>query len=205
MIRKSTVFISTGLLLLAAAFCLVLYNLNADHRASRSVGQVLEQLPVQEAIPVTDTGTDPEEMEIPDYILNPEMEMPEQSIDGQQYVGVLEIADLKLKLPVISCWTYSNLKIAPCRYSGSAYQNDLVIAAHNYNAHFAKLYQLEEGSAVVFTDMDGNVFRYKVVLKETLTPTAVEEMTAGEFALTLFTCTIDGSARVAIRCDAVKQ
>ena len=203
MIKKGTVLIAAGLLLIAAALCLILYNLSSDYQASQAVSHVMEQLPQEEIIPEV-TEEDPYEVEIPDYVLNPEMDMPEQTIDGQQYIGVLEIAALELELPIISQWSYPNLKVAPCRYSGSAYKNDFVIAAHNYNAHFANLHQLEEGSRVVFTDMDGNVFKYDVVLKETLPPTAVEEMTAGDFDLSLFTCTMDGSARVTIRCDLVK-
>ena len=51
--------------------------------------------------------------------------------------------------------------------------------------------------------MDGNVFNYEVVAKETLMPTAIEEMASGDWALTLFTCTVGGSYRVTIRCDLV--
>ena len=58
--------------------------------------------------------------------------MPTQEVDGQSYIGVLELQPLGLSLPIISQWSYPGLRIAPCRYTGSAYQNDLVIAAHNY-------------------------------------------------------------------------
>lgn len=203
MIKKGSVLIIAGLLMIAAALCIILYNLSSDYQAGRSVSNVIAQLPEEEILP-QETEEDPYEVEIPDYVLNPDMDMPEQTIDGQQYIGVLEIAALDLKLPIISEWSYANLKIAPCRYSGSVYKNDFVISAHNYNAHFADLHQLQEGNRIVFTDMDGNVFKYNVVVKETLLPTDVEEMTAGEFDLTLFTCTMDGSARVTIRCDLVE-
>ena len=35
---------------------------------------------------------------------------------------------------------------------------------------------------------------------ETLMPTAVEEMESGDWDLTLFTCTVGGRTRVAVRC-----
>ena len=35
---------------------------------------------------------------------------------------------------------------------------------------------------------------------ETLAPTAVDEMTGGDWDLTLFTCTYSGQARVTVRC-----
>lgn len=74
----------------------------------------------------------PSEEEISDYILNPEMDMPTQEIDGQDYIGTLVIESLGLSLPIISEWSYPRLRIAPCRYAGSAYLDNMVIAAHNY-------------------------------------------------------------------------
>jgi len=134
------------------------------------------------------------------YMRNPEIPMPEVEYEGRTYIGVLNIPALKLELPVISQWSYPSLKIAPCRYEGSAYLNNLVIAAHNYAAHFGKLKKLSPGDGVSFTDMDGNVFRYQVEAIETLAPTAIEEMTSGEYDLTLFTCTPGGKCRLTVRC-----
>ena len=51
------------------------------------------------------------------------------------------------------------------------------------------------------TDMDGNVFSYEVSSLETLSPYAVSDMTSGDWDLTLFTCTVGGQSRLAIRCD----
>ena len=44
-----------------------------------------------------------------------------------------------------------------------------------------------------------------MVALEILQPTAVEEMTAGEFDLTLFTCTYGGKSRVTVRYDRVAE
>ena len=59
-------------------------------------------------------------------------------------------------------WSYPKLKIAPCRYSGSAYTGNLVIAAHNYRTHFGLLESLAPGAQVKFTDVEGNVFSYEI-------------------------------------------
>jgi sortase A len=142
---------------------------------------------------------------IPDYLLNPEIEMPTVFIDGEHYIGVLEIPELGLTLPINSEWSYKRLKNTPCRYTGSAYKNNLVIAAHNYNSHFGKLNQLTQGDLVYFTDTDGNKFKYTVDVTETLIPEAVEEMTSGEWALSLFTCTPGGANRVTLRCDLIED
>ena len=192
--HKGKGLIFTGLLLIAAALFLTGYNLFDQMRAQRSAAQAAAQL--TEQLPQTS------QTDVPDYLLSPEMEMPVETIDGVDYVGVLRIPALALELPVISQWSYSLLKIAPCRYSGSAYQNNLVLCAHNYASHFGNLKSLHIGDAVTFTDMDGNLFSYQVAELETLPPQATEEMESGDWDLTLFTCTVGGQSRVTVRCTA---
>ena len=196
------IFTITGLLLFAAALALSVYNLWDGYRAEQSREKLLEEYRDN----ISDKGEKTEESDgqIPDYQLNPEMEMPEitlEDLDGAACIGVLEIPKIDLKLPVLSEWSYPLLKKAPCRYSGSAYLDNLVIAAHNYRTHFGKLKELETGDEVIFTDAAGNQFEYKVAAVEALTPQSVEDMTSGEWALSLFTCTLDGKNRVTVRCD----
>lgn len=199
--KVSSIFIITGLLLIAAALFLTGFNLFDEYRAERSVDSVLQQMMLQDTSVLR-------EGEIPDYILNPDMEMPVETIDGLDYIGTLEIPSLDLVLPVLSEWNYPNLRVAPCRYVGSAYQGNLIIAAHNYPSHFGNLKHLQEGEIVRFTDVDGNRFTYKVVVRETLEPAAIEEMQSeeeGAWDLTLFTCTIGGQSRVTVRCVQVEE
>ena len=40
---------------------------------------------------------------------------------------------------------------------------------------------------------------------ERLRPTAVKEMTSGDWDLTLFTCTVGGQSRVTVRCEKLKS
>ena len=126
--------------------------------------------------------------------------MPVETIDGKDYIGVLSIPSLGLELPVLSQWNYPDLKKAPCRYAGSLYQDNLIICAHNYDAHFGRLKTLQTGDEVTFVDMDENVVVYKVVEMEILKPTNIEEMEGGDWDLTLFTCTKGGRTRVTVRC-----
>ena len=199
------IFTITGLLLFAAALALSAYNLWDGYRAEQSREKLLEEYRDKHQ-DISDKGEQTEESDgqIPDYQLNPEMEMPEvmlEELDGAACIGVLEIPTIDLKLPVLSEWSYPLLKKAPCRYSGSAYLDNLVIAAHNYRAHFGKLKELEMGDEVIFTDAAGNRFEYKEAAVEALTPQSVEDMTSGEWALSLFTCTLDGKNRVTVRCE----
>ena len=134
-----------------------------------------------------------------------DLTMTEVEIDGYNYIGYLSIPSLDLELPVMSEWDYTRLKIAPCRYAGSTKNNDLVIAAHNYVSHFGPIKNLAQGDSVYFTDMDGIVSCYTVEEMDILAPTDVEEMTAGDYDLTLFTCTYGGKTRMTVRCGRVEQ
>lgn len=223
MMKKGTICIISGLLLIAAALSLTGYNLWDNHRAGVEAQDILEQLlPKIESDPVptegrvryaqleTQTWTQAErqqayegEIEYPDYVLNPNMEMPVKQIDGNDYIGIISIPAIARELPVFNEWSYPNLKTAPCRYTGTAYLDNMVICAHNYDIHFGSLKYLSYGDAVTFTDMDGNVFTYKVTEIETLDPYAIDEMTTGDWDLTLFTCTIGGATRVTVRCEKV--
>ncbi len=208
--RKGSLLICLGLLLLAAALLLTGYNLREESAARQSAGEAAERLEEILAEETEEEETmDPEELlrleengeiEIPDYILNPKMEMPAEEIDGQAYIGVLKIPALELELPVLRDISYPKLKIAPCRYLGSAYTDDLIIAAHNYPSHFGNLKQLLTGDQLLFTDTDGNQFVYEVEELELLGPGDIEEMESGDWDLTLFTCTIGGQSRVTVRC-----
>lgn len=133
------------------------------------------------------------------------IDMTVVEIDGHGYIGYLSVPELELELPVMADWSYPKLKLAPCRYAGSVAGDDLVLMAHNYVRHFGGLSELDEGDRVVFTDMDGNVTDYAVVARDILEPTAVAEMTAGDFDLTLFSCTYGGQSRVTVYCDRVKN
>ncbi len=136
-------------------------------------------------------------------LLEPRLDntMATLSIDGVDFVGMIEMPRYHSVLPV--CGSWGSAGKYPCRFSGSVKGKNLVIMAHNYTSHFGGVGRLSAGDQVIFTDMDGTVWNYTVVAKDILEPEAVEEMTAGEYDLTLFTCTRGGAHRVTIRCDRV--
>ena len=218
--KEGQFLIRTGLLLIAAVLFITGYNLWDNHRAGVEAESVLEQLiPEIETDPIPEEGrmwykqaeeqaetqqTVEDQIEYPDYILNPNMDMPVKQIDGKDYIGIISIPSIDRELPVFNQWSYPNLKTAPCRYVGSAYLDNMVICAHNYDIHFGSLKYLSYGDTVTFTDMDGNVFTYKVIEIETLDPYAIEKMTTGDWDLTLFTCTIGGATRVTVRCERMQ-
>lgn len=184
-----------GCICIVLALGLALFNVYDTFRARKSEEDILAAYNLKNDLD-PDIWIDPD----PDIWIDPDMDMPEVELDGLSCIGTIEIPSLDIKLPVTSTFNYSLMKQAPCRYSGSVYKGNMVIAAHNSWFHFGRIHSLDPGSKVVFTDALGNKFEYRVVLIETLTPDSVEDMTSSNYPLTLFTCTLDAKNRVTVRC-----
>ena len=203
--KAGIICMSLGTVLIIGALSLFLFNRYQEKNAGESVEELMPQLLeyIENIDPnATEPPTYAQPVGTPVEFLDPSaFHMTEVEIDGYGYIGYLTIPRLDLKLPVMADWDYRRLQIAPCRYVGSVRGEDLVLMAHNYDRHFGRISQLEAGDSVVFVDMDGKKTVYSVVGQDVLMPTAVEEMTAGEYDLTLFTCTYGGRTRVSVYCD----
>ena len=194
---KGNLLITLGILLIAAAIGLAGYNLWDAGRAQKAAEEITGQL-IKTAAPYIDPNTP----------------MPVEVIDGYEYIGVLEIPSEGLSLPVMKEWDYTRLKISPCRFTGSYYSDDLVICAHNYMRHLGPLLQIGIGEDIYFTNVDGLSIRYIVTNRETVEPTAVEQMIENtsnsetsllDWDLTLFTCNLGGQTRCAVRCSRAAE
>ena len=201
---KGKLLTGVGLLLIAAALLLTVYNIRESDRAGAESEEMVVRMESLTADLPERLETEKKEF-VPEYKKNPEMEMPTVEVNGQECVGMIEIPALGLKLPIISEWSDAKLKKAPCRYSGSAYLKNMIIAGHNYRTHFSGIKRLNPGDSVVFTDADGNVFSYEVAEIETVGGYDIEKMEAGDWDLTLFTCTNKGKARAAVRCREIEE
>ncbi len=218
--RSGNILIALGLLALAAALALVIYNVWDAKRAADAsdsiVGQLDTLLPEERTLPeeppIEEAPTREEEESGEEKVYPP---MPVVEIDGYYYIGELDIPSLGLHLPVMSEWDMDRLKISPCHYSGSYYSDDLVILAHNYARHFSPIKWIDIGAEVYFTNVEGVVYKYQVSNRVTLEPSQVSEMiqnqnnsrTEGleDWDLTLFTCNTGGTTRCAVRCVRVDE
>lgn len=197
--KRGILFMAVGLLLLAGAITLTLLNIGDEREAGVQSEQAVETLSAE--IPSYTASMD-DTCDIEDAC-DIENEMQTMEIGGKGYIGILDIPALNLSLPIMENWSYPHLKVAPCRYAGSFLDDSMIIAGHNYRSHFGTLYLLEYGDSVVFTDVTGVSYQYEVVSVETLAKTAVDEMTSGDWDLTLFTCTPGGVNRVTVRCNRI--
>ncbi len=200
-IKKGNVFIIIGLLLIAAALLLTIKNISdsvaADNTSKKALEVLKEKTEMAENESINNKTADSK----PLYVDNKYMDMPNITIDGNRYVGELQIPSLGIDLPVRGDFSYSALRGAPCRYKGSVYTDDIVIAAHNYSSHFGNLKRIRMGSDATFTDSDGNVFNYVVSDIQQIDGKDIDAMLEGDWDMTLFTCTLNGKSRVTVRLE----
>ncbi len=197
--RIGNAMIVFGVMLLVCATILVMYNIDQDGDVGKATVDTMAALSDEivgnavnlpksedEAIAMRQQGRD--------VIM----------IDDLAYIGYLTVPSQSLELPILSECTTRNLKVSPCRYSGSAGGSHFVLAGHNYRSHFGKLTNLHEGDTLRFTNVFGAVFEYKVVELQSLRPTSVESMKSSDYDLSLFTCNLAGNARFTVRCMRTK-
>lgn len=201
--RKLGVFlVILGSALIFGALALFLYNYREQEQAAEASSVVMPQI-----VEVIHRHREEQEevFEPVHHYVADERRMESVNVNGWEYVGFVGIPALEKELPIFSQWSYYKLKNAPCRYWGDMYTNDLVVMAHNYPTHFGGLADLRAGDTVTVTDMNGVTFTYEVIAVEALDPYATEDMIAGDYDLTLFTCTYGGQSRVTVRCDKIEE
>ena len=127
--------------------------------------------------------------------------MPTVRSGAYDYIGYLDFPGYGLTMPVAATWSFPALEISPCRHAGSVYNDNLVVAGHNYNTHFGVLFELQLGDIVTFTDVDGNAFTYTVRELTSVSPDDSDAVMNRGYALTLYTCNWDTTERVTVFCE----
>ena len=131
----------------------------------------------------------------------PALDMPTVHSGAYDYIGYLDFPGYGLTMPVAATWSFPALEISPCRHTGSVYNDNLVVAGHNYNTHFGVLFELQLGDIVTFTDVDGNAFTYTVRELTSVSPDDSDAVMNRGYALTLYTCNWDTTKRVTVFCE----
>lgn len=189
---KAKILIIIGTILILSALGLTIHNFNesknAEDASIKTVGDLSKIIAEDDSIPGEDLKN-----------------LPIAEVDGNEYVGIIQIPSIDVSLPVLSEYDYSKLKISPCRYYGDIYENNMVIAAHNYKRHFGSLKSLKKGEKVIFIDIKGNKFKYEIAEIIKMRPEETEKMIKSEYPLTLFTCNYDKSTRITARCKLIEE
>lgn len=192
--RRGSWWLAAGVLLLLAAALLAGKNLWQQHRAAQSAGELLAlaeaRLEQREVSPAPPEG-------------GQEEAAAGEALAGYEVDGILTIPALELSLPVLADYSEELLRASVCLYSGTGGENpqQMVIAGHNYRAHFGRLSQLQPGDAVTYTAMTGAQSHWRVAQVEEISaqdPAALEQ---GGWDMTLLTCNLDLSLRLLVRLE----
>lgn len=215
--KRGCLLIFAGLIMVFAAAQIHQLQEKQDAMAGENAQILLQQLELNklsmeattpstptEGEEPSNTETLPQEtlpgMVIPDRRPTTQSGMPEKEFLGYTMIGTLRIPAVGIQLPVLSSWSYKLLNAAPCRYTGTVKDENLIIMGHNYKSHFTPLHSIQVGAAVEFEDVNGMVYRYTVEKIEYLHKSQGEQLPS-EYPLTLFTCTAGGQNRIIVRCS----
>jgi sortase A len=230
-IRRGTVLMIVGAMMILGALSLLLYNRHKEQvvgERSQEVLTELEQLisALEERQEETSAGDDDysisdeydhvegqpflsveggngqQEETLPDGVYSADMNY--MYLDGHYYIGVLDMPTLGITLPVQWGWSDSLMDTSPCRYNGTLEDGDLIIMAHNYSTHFGTIFDLAVGDAVSFTDVLGVCTDYEVCGVDIFGRSEISKMYEGDWDLTLFTCVPNTYNRIAVRCKRVQ-
>ena len=107
--------------------------------------------------------------EIDSLIPTPQSAIPEErknnsmsilSVDGTDFVGILEMSRYESTLPVCAEW--GHIAKYPCKFSGSIYDGTLKIGATSQKGQYDFYREISVGDTVAFTDVEGNRYTYTV-------------------------------------------
>ena len=128
-------------------------------------------------------------------------EMPILSIEGTDFIGVLEIPDFDTALPVCAEWN-APYKY-PCRFSGNIYDRTIQIGATTQKGQLDYYRDISVGDNVYFTDMEGNRYAYVISDMRYVKKADRETLEKVNADLTLFVKNLYSLEYIIIYCDAL--
>ena len=186
---KSKWVIICGILLLVCSFALMLFSLisadNAQKESEKIVARLKEVLPPK-TVGVTDSYSS--------------MQMPALKINGENIIGLLEITALDVALPIGSSWDKKTLNGFPQRFSGTVYDNSLIVGGYDSEGQFDCLKKLDIDSVITVTDMTGAQFKYTVERIERKSSAEADILNGESSSLTLFVRDTYSLDYIIVRC-----
>lgn len=201
--RVSAVLIIAGVLMIAACAALIWWDHHQGSKAMESADKLEKQVEsvIEQRENEQSRRSENDSTPAVEFI---KKHMPVVEVDGNDCIGYLTIPAVDLRMPVMNTYSEYKLNVAPCRYYGSLETDNIVIAGHNFYGGFEKLKQLSKKDTVLFTNMNGETYTYRVEDTEMLKPAQVTDMVESNYELSLYTCNYSGSERFTVRCRAVE-
>ena len=82
------------------------------------------------------------------------------SVDGTDFVGIVELPRYESVLPVCADWGKTSKY--PCCFSGSIYNGTMQIGATTQKGQYDFYRELSVGDTVIYTDMEGNRYTFTI-------------------------------------------
>lgn len=121
------------------------------------------------------------------------------SVDGTDFVGIVEFPRYGSALPVCAGW--GKTAKYPCRFSGSIYDSTMQIGATTQKGQYDFYRELSVGDAVNYTDAEGNRFTYTITSLRFEKHADQSTLQQKEAALTLFIKNIYAFEYLIVYCD----
>lgn len=148
---KSKWIILFGILAVACGLGLFIFTQISVNNAEKQSAKILSQ--IEKILPQKTNG-------ITDVLSY--MQMPAVEIDGEDIIGVIEFKELNVSLPLGNKWDENESISYPKRFSGTVYDNSLVIGGYYCKGQFDCLTRLDNGNIITVTDMTGAQFSYEI-------------------------------------------
>ena len=123
------------------------------------------------------------------------------SIEGTNFVGILEIPKYSSVVPV--CGDWGETWKYPCRLSGSVYDRTMQMGGTSQKGQFDFYREISVGDLVFFTDMEGNRFSYEVTNIRYEAHADQTALRREDAALTLFIQNVYALEYLVIFCDVL--
>lgn len=184
--KKICLWAGVGLLI-AAAIALIYWQGNIRSWEQKTAGYlsaITARIPTpQSAIPEERTNN----------------AMPVLSIDGTDFVGILEMPRYGASLPVGAHW--GKVSSYPCLFDGSVYDGTLQIGATTQAGQYDFYRDISVGDAVYFTDMEGNRYEYTITDLRYVNRADQAALAEKDAGLTLFIKNIYGFSYLIVSCN----
>ncbi|MBR5774277.1 MAG: hypothetical protein IKY44_05415 [Clostridia bacterium] len=112
--------------------------------------------------------------------------MPMLQIDGQDFVGIVEIPTYSKALPIYGKWDASRVSKYPCRYLGSVYSDTLIIGGSDNDGQLDFVKEISNGDNIHITDTTGIRYKYVVFDINRTKDVSTQYLTKTDARLVLF-------------------
>ena len=184
------ILLALGVLLVLGALLITVVPMLRGKIATSKNGGVFET--VYSLIPEVRAGAFDDRVDV---------EMPSLEVDGEDYVGIIEIPMCGVHLPIRASWDSGDISRSPCRFTGSIYDGSLVVGGSDHEGQFNFAKTISIGDTVFVTDMTGARYTYKVTWVELTDDVSREYLTSREADLVLFVRDAYSLEYAVVSCD----